>query len=62
MMGKTTSVSTPDSINTISHISIIIESSESPTFTTSKSTTISTQETLSLTASNEEKLLLKRKH
>ena len=86
LMRKTTSVSTPDIINTISHISNIEESSESPTFTTltsfntlpltsfntlpltsfntlpSTSTTITTQETLSLTASNEERLLLKRKN
>ena len=70
LMRKTTSVSTADIINTISHISNIEESSESPTFTTltsfntlpSTSTTITTQETLSLTASNEERLLLKRKN
>lgn len=70
LMRKTTSVSTPDIINTISHISNIEESGESPTFTTltsfntlpSTSTTITTQETLSLTASNEERLLLKRKN
>jgi len=70
LMRKTTSVSTPDIINTISHISNIEESSESPTFTTltsfntlpSASTTITTQVTLSLTASNEERLLLKREN
>ena len=70
LMRKTTSVSTADIINTISHISNIEKSSESPTFTTltsfntlpSTSTTITTQETLSLTASNEERLLLKRKN